>query len=174
MTGALRMTIHTLCNRIRSSRALQVLLLLAFPALTLSFLWGGLLWAVLVFGYLKLLWSAAGQQEIVEAQPVQRAVLFVSGLLKMLFFTLLLSGSVSLIPVMAGCQVLLCCLSEQGYQSGSDMSPIPVLCGAGFTAALCMGAPNLFALLALLLTLFWLLSRYRSVMRELAMRLHTA
>lgn len=174
MTSALRMTIHTLCDRIRNNRALQSLLLLAFPMLTLSFLWGGIAWTMLIFGYFKLIWATAEQQELVEAQPVQRAALFVLGLLKMLFFTILLSGAVSLFPVMAGCQVLLCSLSEHGYQNGSDMSPLPVLCGAGFTAALCISAPNLFALLALLLTLFWLLYRYRSVMRELTMRLHTA
>lgn len=163
----------------RGNPALRRFLLSAAALLLVCLLLGGLRWTMLALGYVQLLYLALFPGELVEIHPRQRLIALGSGIVRMLFFTAVMIGAAWPFGLMGAVQAACLLASRQGERRGMDMSPLPLLSSAGFTAlALPFAAANPAAVLmlagALLLTAEYLLRSASQTLRQLAMRFHAA
>lgn len=159
--------------------ALRRLVLTSVPVLLLCFALGGWQCLMLMTGYVQLVFRALLPGELVEAAPRQRAMAFLGGMARMLFFTGMTIHAawpfILITAAQAACLYVLC----RGERMGMELSPLPLLSGSGFLAlGLLFGAHvpivQFFLLTALAFTFVRLLIRQKQTVHELAMRFHTA
>jgi hypothetical protein len=159
--------------------ALRRLVYASLSALPLCFALGGWQCLMLMTGYLQLVFRALLPGELVEAAPRQRAMAFLGGMARMLFFTGMTMHAAWPFILMAAAQAVCLYILCRGERMGMELSPLPLLSGSGFLVlGLLFGArvpaAQLLLIGALALTFGRLLIRQKQTVHELAMRFHTA
>jgi hypothetical protein len=134
---------------------------------------------MLATGYVQLLFRALLPGELVETAPRQRAIAFLGGAIRMLFFTGVTVRAAWPFFLMAAAQAINLYVLHRGERTGMELSPLPLLSGACFLVlGLLFGtyipAAQLLLTGGLALTFIRLLVRQKQTVRQLAMRFHTA
>ena len=156
---------------LRKLTAASVLVLLA------GLLLGGVRAVMLLTGYLQLVFRAVLPGEPVENNVLQRVMAFTGGLTRMLFFTGMMIHAAWPLLLMAAALVCGLLIMRRGEQTGTEISLLPLLSGAGFSLlGLVLGVPLPMARMALsgalALTLLRLLLHGRQTLCLLRMRFH--
>ncbi len=167
------------CGVWRQRPPLRLLVLSLLPALLLCFTLGGWKCLMLAIGYVQLLFRALFPGELVETAPRQRAMAFLGGMARMLFFTGMTMRAAWPFTLMAAVQAACLYVLYRGERLKQALSPLPLLSGACFLAlglffGAYMPAARLLLIGALALTFCRLLVRQKQTVRELSMRFHTA
>ena len=166
---------------LQKRRSLRIILWAGLPLLMICLVLGSFPWAMLTIGYLKLCWSAADPQELVEVRPVQRFASFVTGLQKLLLFTAWMPGMRLPLPLcgIAVCQWLVIAAAVHAHQNRISLSPMfaltgTVCCLIGLFIGNATPLTTWFLLPAALGTPLWLSLRPSESIQELRMRFHLA
>ncbi|HRX07911.1 MAG TPA: hypothetical protein P5559_01950 [Candidatus Limiplasma sp.] len=177
---------QTLINQVQSMKeqwlnrpALRYLALLSVLVLLLGYGLGGLKTAMLLTGYLQLLFRAVLPGEPVENRLLQRSAALAGGLARMLFFTGMMANAAWPFLLIAGVQAVGLLLLAYGERIDTELSLLPLLASSGFLLlGLIFGAQfatvwiTLTGMLAL--TAIYLLLHGRQHWNQLKMRFHLA
>ena len=177
---------QTLTNQVKNMKeqwlnrpALRYLVLLSIVVMLLSYGLGGLRTAMLLTGYLQLLFRAVLPGEPVENMPLQRVAALAGGLARMLFFTGMMTKAAWPFLLIAGVQAAGLLLLAYGKRMDTELSLLPLLASSGFLLlGLLFGARftavwiTLTGMLAL--TVMYLLLHRQQNWNQLKMRFHLA
>ncbi len=156
---------------------LRCLVLVSVPILLLGLWLGGLRTAMLLTGYLQLVFRAFLPGEPVENKPLQRAAAFAASMARMLFFTGMMTAAAWPLLLMAGAQTAGLIILAYAERTGTELSLLPLLASSGFAALGVLAGiryPAVGAALsaALTLTLLYLLLHGKENWNQLRMRFH--
>lgn len=157
--------------------ALRRLAPMALPVLLLGYSLGGLRTAMLLTGYLQLVFRALVPGEPVENKPLQRTAALAGGLSRMLFFTGMMTHAVWPFLLMAAAQAAGMVILEYGVRTCTELSLLPLLASSGFLVlglAIGVRLPVVWITLTgmLALTLSYLLLHGKQNWNQLRMRFH--
>ena len=179
MKQTLTHQVQNIKDRWRKQPALRYLVLVSILALLLGYGLGGMRTAMLLTGYLQLLFRAVLPGEPVENMPLQRTAALAGGLARMLFFTGMMTKAVWPFLLIAGVQAAGLLLLAYGERMDTELSLLPLLASSGFLLlGLLFGAQftavwiTLIGMLAL--TVMYLLLHRRQNWNQLKMRFHLA